>query len=134
MTDHSSSDGQSVEPDREQRSGKGMLSIFTPNILVSSTDEPPAAEDGIEKAPSPTPAPKRRHIEDERAPEAEQLPTAIGKGGTETQQLETLQMRRRRQEDFIMYKRSANNVYYRNSIHVFEHTNNSDTTLGRPTF
>jgi len=73
--------GQSVEPDREQRSGK-------------------AAEDGIEKAPSPTPAPKRRHIEDERAPQAEQLPTAIGKGGTETQKSETLQMRRQIQYMF----------------------------------
>jgi hypothetical protein len=70
---------------------------------VSLTDEPLAAEDGIEKDPSPTPPTKRRHIEDEQAPEA----TAIGDvqtGGTKTQQSETLQMGRRRQEDFIMYK------------------------------
>lgn len=74
------SDGQSVEPDREQRSSK-------------------AAEDGIEKAPSPTPPTKRRHIEDERAPEA----TAIGDvqtGGTETQQSETPQMGRQIQYMF----------------------------------
>ena len=39
MTNHSSSDGQSIEPDREQRSGKGvscltsLVSIVGPTIL-----------------------------------------------------------------------------------------------------
>ncbi len=64
-----------------------------------SLTEPPAAEDGIGKDPSLTPPRKRRHIEDEQAPEA----TAIGDvqtGETKTQKSETLQMGRRKQEDF----------------------------------
>lgn len=100
---------------------------------MSLTDEPPAAEDGIEKDPSPTPPTKRRHIEDEQAPEA----TAIGNvqtGGTKTQQSETLQMSRRRQEDFLIYKALLKKNIYRNSIHVLERSNQSHTTIGQSTF
>lgn len=54
-------------------------------------------------------------------------------GGTATQQLETVQMGRRKQELVIMYKESTDIIYYRNPIHVLQRTNCPDTTLGRAT-
>lgn len=66
---------------------------------MSVADEPPAAEDGIEEAPSPTPPTKRRTTQDERFPTVQTGELATGSmqtGGPETEQLPTMQTGRRK--------------------------------------
>ncbi len=79
-------------------------------ILASIKEGLGRGEDGAQKAPRSIQPKKRRHI----GSEVEQFPM-------ETVGIATVQTGRRKQDHHIIYS-AANNIYYRNSVHVLQST------------